>query len=51
LKKLRKDYRLSEEAVKLIEALTKKWGIPATSVIELSVRKAAEQEGIKIGQG
>ena len=46
-KKIRKGYRLSPEAVALLEKLTEKLGIPQTSVIEQAIRKLAERENIK----
>jgi hypothetical protein len=37
-------FRLSFIALKHITALSKKWGVNRTSVLELAVRKVAESE-------
>lgn len=38
--------RLSGEGLELITAIGKKFGVNRTAVIEMAVRKMAEQEGI-----
>lgn len=45
--RVRRDYRLSKEALRLMEALAKKLGVGRTHIIELAVRKMAQGEGVK----
>jgi predicted transcriptional regulator len=40
-------FRLDPETVELLDALARKWGLTRTAVIKLSVRRAAEAEGVR----
>jgi hypothetical protein len=40
-------YRLSEEALVLIEQLAKAMGLSRTSVIEVAIRQLAKKEGVQ----
>lgn len=42
-----KAFRLSENAVNLITKLCEKLGLSQASVLEMAIRKLAEQEGIE----
>lgn len=42
--------RLTPEAAHLLKALAKKLGISQTAILELAIRRMAEQEGVK-GEG
>lgn len=39
--------RISEEAVRLLLALSKKLGLTKAALIELAIRKLAEREGVQ----
>lgn len=39
-------YRLSAEALRLIDPLAKKWGLGKTVVLELAIRQLEEREGL-----
>ena len=45
--RVRRDYRLTKEVIRLLEALAKKKGVGRTHIIELSVREMAKVEGVK----
>ena len=44
-------YRLSEDALVLIEQLAKAMGLSRTSVIEVAIRHLAKKEGIEAPKG
>jgi hypothetical protein len=46
--KQRKGFRLSEEAVRLLDALAAQNGLTQTSVLELAIRQMAKKNGIKL---
>ncbi len=41
-----KNFRLSPEALRLLALLQQKYGVSATAVIEIAVRKLAAVEGV-----
>lgn len=43
-------FRLTEDALALIEALAKSLGIDKSSVVEIAVRKLASAEGVRQAQ-
>lgn len=45
--RVRRDYRLTKDALRLMDAIAKKMGIGRTHVIELAVRQLAEAKGLK----
>ena len=45
--KIPKAFRLSENAVDLLTRLCEKLGLSQASVLEMSIRKLAEQEGVE----
>jgi hypothetical protein len=45
--KVRKNFRLTPEAEKLLEKLVAKLGLTETAVVELAIRRLAELEKIK----
>ena len=40
-------FRLSEEALRLLDELAKKLGISQAAVLEIAIRAAAKKEGVK----
>jgi hypothetical protein len=46
--KTKTSYALTEEAIELTKLLSKKLGIPQSNVLEIAIRKLAEQEKVSL---
>jgi predicted DNA-binding protein len=44
-------FRLTPEAIALIKQLAKKLGVSQADIVEMAIRKKAEEEGVKIEDG
>lgn len=48
MSKTKTSYALTEEAIELAKLLAKKLGIPQSNVLEIAIRKLAEQEKVSL---
>ncbi len=46
--KVKTSFTLTPDVIRLIKLLTKKYGISQTAVVEIAVRKFAEQENVSL---